>query len=439
MPSSNTVQTLQTALQAKAKAEPTFRFYSLWDKIFRQDVLREAYRRCRANHGAPGVDGVSFAQIEERGAESWLGEVRQELIDGNYRPQPLLRVWIPKSNGGQRPLGIPTVKDRVVQMALLLVIGPIFEMDLLPQQYGFRAGLDAKLAVRRTYFTLAKQGIREVVDADLSDYFNTIPHGALMRCVSRRIADGKVLHTLRQWLQAPVVERGKGGERRSTAAKDHCRGTPQGGVVSPLLANLYFRRFLLAWYGKGHAARLGAHVVNYADDFVILCPLGRGQTAMQTMQRLMTQLGLTVNLEKTRLVHLPEESFDFLGYTIGRFFGKGGRPYWGTCPSKRSVHRLRQEIHDITSVRWSTLDVESRVERLNQVIGGWANYFDQGPVGKIYQALQRYAERRLRIWLMRKQGRKGTGYRQYPDQFLYEHLGLIRLRTRREGLSNAKA
>lgn len=437
--SGNTVQTLQTALQAKAKAEPVFRCYSLWDKIYRQDVLREAYRRCRANHGAPGVDGVSFAQIEERGLESWLEEVQRELTNGNYRSQPLLRVWIPKSNGGQRPLGIPTVKDRVVQMAMLLVIGPLFEVDLLPQQYGFRAKLDAKMAVRRTYFTLAERRIREVVDADLSDYFNTIPHGALMRCVSRRIADGKVLRILRQWLQAPVVERGKTGERRSTTAKDRCRGTPQGGVISPLLANLYFRRFLLAWYGKGYAAQLGAHVVNYADDFVILCPPRKGQAAMQIMQRLMTQLGLTVNLEKTRLVHLPEERFDFLGYTIGRFYGKGGRPNWGTRPSKRSVHRLRQEIHDITSVRWCTMDVDSRVERLNQVIGGWANYFDQGPVGQIYRAVRGYTERRLRIWLMRKQGRKGTGYRQYPDQFLYEHLGLIRLRTGRDGLSNAKA
>ena len=437
--SRNTVQTLQTALQAKAKTEPAFRFYSLWDKVCRKDVLQEAYRRCRANRGAPGVDGASFAQIEEQGLESWLEQVRQELTDSRYHPQPLLRVWIPKRHGGQRPLGIPTVKDRVVQMAMLLVIGPLFEVDLLPQQYGFRKGVDAKMAVRRTYFTITEKGIREVVDADLSDYFNTIPHGALLRCISRRVADGTVLNILRQWLQAPVVEREKSGERRSTTAKDHHRGTPQGGVISPLLANLYFRRFLLAWYGRGYASQWGAHVVNYADDFVILCPPGKGQAAMQAMQTLMTRLGLTVNPEKTHLVSLPEERFDFLGYTIGRFYGKDGRPFWGTCPSKRAVHRLRQEIHEITSVRWSTLDVASQVDRLNRAIRGWANYFDQGPVGKIYRSIQVYTERRLRIWLMRKQGRKGTGYRQYPDQFLYEHLGLIRLRTRREGLSNAKA
>ena len=265
--SGNTVQTLQTALQAKAKAEPVFRFYSLWDKIYRQDVLREAYRRCRAKHGAPGVDGVSFAQIEERGLESWLEEVQRELTNGNYRSQPPLRVWIPKSNGGQRPLGIPTVKDRVVQMAMLLVIGPLFEVDLLPQQYGFRAGLDAKMAVRRTYFTLAEQRIREVVDADLSDYFTTIPHGPLLRCVARRVADGQVLSIIKRWLTVPVWERTRrGATLYTTEARDRKRGTPQGGTASPLLANLYFRRFLLAWYAHGHSRRLDAQVVIYADD-----------------------------------------------------------------------------------------------------------------------------------------------------------------------------
>ncbi len=433
------VQTLQTSLQAKAKAEPTYRFYSLWDKVCRADVLRVAYRRCRANRGAPGYDGISFGQIEEQGLDGWLERLRQELQAGEYRPQPLLRVWIPKAQGGQRPLGIPPIRDRVVQMAALLVIGPIFEADLLPRQYGFRPGVDAKMAIRTIHFGIAQRGKREVVDADLSDYFTTIPHGDLLRCVSRRIADGTLLAVIKQWLNVAVVERTENGERRTTEARDKHRGTPQGGIVSPLLSNLYFRRFLLAWQKLGFADRLNAEVVNYADDLVILCPKGRGQAAMEAMRLLMARLGLTVNEKKTRLARLPDDHFDFLGYTLGRFYGKDGRPYWGTRPSKKAIKRLKQGIHDATSSRWNTKSVESRIEELNPMIRGWANYFSQGPVRKIYQDIQGYTERRLRIWLMRRRGKRGTGYRQYPDEYLYETLGLYRLPLKRDDLLNAKA
>src|SRR5271166_3557461 len=191
------VQKLQTSLQAKAKAEPAFRFYSLWDKVCRADVLEEAYRACRRNDGAPGCDGMTFDQIAAHGPDRWLGELRQELLAGDYRPQPLLRVWIPKSNGGQRPLGIPTIRDRVAQMAVVLIIGPIFEADLLPEQYGFRPAMDAKSAVRRVYWHVTQSGRREVVDADLRDYFTSIPHSPLMRCMSRRISDGRMLHIIK--------------------------------------------------------------------------------------------------------------------------------------------------------------------------------------------------------------------------------------------------
>jgi RNA-directed DNA polymerase len=432
------VQTLQTTLQAKAKAEPAFRFYSLWDKICRTDILQVAYQRCRANRGAPGYDKVSFQQIEEQGLRGWLERLQQELKAGHYQSQPLLRVWIPKAQGGQRPLGIPTIRDRVVQMAVLLVIGPIFEADLLPRQYGFRPGLDAKMAIRMIHYGIEQRGKLEVVDADLSDYFNTIPHGDLMRCVSRRIVDGTVLSVIRQWLNVAVVERTDRGERRTTEAKDKHRGTPQGGIVSPLLSNLYFRRFLLAWQKFGFADELKAEVVNYADDLVILCPKGRGQRAMEAMRLLIDRLGLTVNEKKTRLVKLPEEHFDFLGYTLGRFYGKDGRPYWGTRPSKKAVRRLKQSIHEATSSRWYTKSIESRIEELNPTIRGWAGYFNQGPVCKIYQDIQNYTERRLRIWLVRRQGKRGTGYRQYSNEYLYETLGLYRLPQSRADLLNAK-
>ena len=406
--------------------------------VCREDILQEAYRRCRANRGAPGVDGERFEHIEEHGRSAWLERLRQELTGKRYRPRPLLRVWIPKASGGERPLGIPCIRDRVVQMAVLLVIGPIFDPDLFPWQYGFRTGLDAKMALRRIHFGIADRGAREVVDADLSDYFNTIPHGDLMRCVARRIADGTVLSVIREWLNAPVVERSAQGERRSTEAKDRHRGTPQGGIISPLLANLYFRRFMLAWYQHGYAKRFQAEGVNYADDFVILCRPGQGEHAMGAMRSLMGRLGLTVNEKKTRLVKLPDERFDFLGYTVGRFYGREGRPYWGTCPARKSIKRLIREIHDATTSRWNALDIQSRIDHLNPMIRGWAGYFSQGPVSRIYRLIDRYAARRLRIWLMRRRGKRGTGYRQYSDQFLYETLGLIRLLPTSTDRANAK-
>jgi len=265
---SETVKKLQTSLQMKAKAEPSFRFYALWDKVFRKDVMAEAFARCRANAGAAGVDGETFERIEAQGRKGWLGKLREELTTGAYVPTPLLRVGIPKSNGGQRPLGIPCIRDRVVQMAAMLVIGPIFEADLLPEQYGFRPGLGAKMALRRVYWHVTQHGRREVVDADLRDYFTTIPHAPLMRSLSRRIADGRLLHTIKGWLTAPVVEVIDGRPVQTTEARRTKRGTPQGGVISPLLANCYFRRFLLAWHGHGHRNELDAHVVNYADDSV---------------------------------------------------------------------------------------------------------------------------------------------------------------------------
>lgn len=434
----STVRKLQKSLHVKAKTEPRFRFYSLWDKICRDDILREAYRRCRRNRGAAGVDRETFEQVETYGVEQWLGNLQQELKAKTYQPQPLLRVWIPKSNGGQRPLGIATLRDRVVQMAVQLILQPIFEADLLPQQYGFRPGLDAKMAVRRVYFHLTQWRRQEVVDGDLSDYFTTIPHGALMKCVARRIADGTVLAVIKRWLEAPVMERLKRGYQRRTEARDSHRGTPQGAVVSPLLANLYFRRFLLAWSKFGFDRRLNAYVVNYADDYVICCGPGKGEAAMAEMHRLMTRLGLQVNERKTRLVKLPEEQFDFLGYTFGRLYGHNGQSFIGTRPSKKAVSRVTRRIREETSRRWLTSSAEKRVQELNAVLRGWCGYFDQGPVQQAHRRIRQYTERRLRRWLMRKHKRRGTGYRQYPDEYLYQTLGLFRPPEQSKSRSSAK-
>ena len=435
---SNTVEKLQTSLQTKAKTEPAFRFYSLWDKVCRTDVLLEAYRRCHANAGAAGVDGVTFEQIDAPGIERWLEKLREELLSGRYAPKPLLRVWIPKSNGGQRPLGIPTIHDRVVQMAVVLVIGPIFETDLLPQQYGFRPGVDAKMALRRVYWHVTEQGRREVVDADLRDYFTSIPHSSLMRSLSRRIADGRVLKTVKRWMTAPVVERVKGRLVQTAEARKRKRGTPQGGVISPLLANLYFRRFLLAWQLHGHQQQLNAHIVNYADDFVICCPPGKAEAAMMRMKALMARMGLEVNTAKTRIARLPEESFNFLGYTVGGFYGKAGRRYIGTCPSRKAVRALLKRIHQRTSSQWYVDEPQTTVDRISSLLRGWCGYFNQGPVIRIFEFVRRYTERRMRRWLMRRTGRAGAGFAQIPDKYLYETLGLYAVPTRRADLSRTK-
>ncbi len=422
-----TVGKLQRVLRAKAKESPGYRFYLLYDKVYRRDVLAHAYERCRHNQGAAGVDGQTFADIEAYGVVRWLDELVRELKEKTYRPEAVRRVWIPKADGKQRPLGIPTIRDRVVQMAVVLVIELIFDEDLQPEQHAYRADHDAHQALREVQGWLDR-GYTEIVDADLSGYFDSIPHHELMKCVARRLSDRHLLHLIKMWLEAPVEETDeKGRKQRTTRNKDEGRGTPQGGVLSPLLANLYMRRFVLGWKAGGHEQRLDAHIVNYADDFVICCRPGRAEEAMTVMRRMMEQLRLTVNEKKTRQCTLPDETFTFLGFTFGRQVSwKTGRPYVAPAPAEKKVQAICDKISADTSGRTTWREPDEQVGRLNQLLRGWAGYFCLGYVTGAWRVVQQHACRRLRWWLRRKHGQAG-GVQGYPDMQLYERYGLLNL------------
>jgi len=418
---------LQGVLRTKAKEAPSYRFYALYDKLYRLDVLEFAFRRCKANGGAAGVDGQKFDDIEEYGVEKWLDELALELKNQTYSPAAVRRVWIPKSDGKQRPLGIPTIRDRVVQMAFVIVVEPIFDEDLQPEQHAYRANHSAHQAIREVQSWLDR-GYTEIVDADLSGYFDTIPHKELMLCVARRISDRRVLHLVKQWLEAAVEETDESGRKtRTTRNKDEHRGTPQGGVASPLLANLYMRRFVLGWKTGGHQRKLDAHIVNYADDFVICTRRGHGPTVMAVMQRMIDRLRLTVNTTKTRLCQVPEESFKFLGYEFGEQVSwRTGRRYVAPSPAKTKVQGICQRISDLTGRNRTWLRPEVVIQKLNEVLGGWANYFSLGYVAGAWDTVQQHACRRLRWWLKRKAGKRG-GRQSYPDLQLYKKYGLLNL------------
>ena len=421
------VRKLQRALYAKAKAKPAYRFYALYDKIYRKDVLLWAFSCCRANGGSCGVDGQSFAGIEAKGVEAWLEQLAKELKDKSYRPQAVRRVLIPKPDGKQRPLGIPTIKDRVAQMAAVTVLEAIFEADLTEEQYAYRPQRSAHDAVRHVH-GLLKRGYTEVVDADLSSYFDTIPHHELMKSVARRVSDGAMLALIKAWLEMAVEEDdGKGNKRRTTVNKDSGRGIPQGAPISPLLANLYMRRFLLGWKQAGWDRKLKAHIVNYADDFVILCP-ARAERALAAMEAMMGKLKLRVNQQKTRICRVPEESFDFLGYTLGRCHRtRTGEAYIGTKPSKKRVARLCEKISQMTERKGCWKETEELVGELNLVVKGWGNYFRLGSVSKADRAVDGHVRYRLRRWLCHKHKVKGQGRNCFRDEYLYQKLGLFRL------------
>ena len=375
----DSVRKLQTALHAKAKGSPDFRFYSLSDKVWRADVLEAAWQTVRRNGGAAGVDGETVQRIEAQGVERWLGELARDLKEGSYRPGAVRQVLIPKKQAGKhRALGIPCVRDRVAQTAALVVLAPIFEADLEPEQYAYREGCSAQDAVQRVH-RLLNRGHREVVDADLSNYFGEIPHAELMRSVARRVSDGRLLGWIKAWLEMPVEEDdGKGGKRRTNRARRERKGTPQGAPVSPLISNIYMRRFIVGWKVLGNARRFNAEIVNYADDFVV-CGKAPADMMRGVVEDMMQRLRLPINVTKTRNMRVPDEPLEFLGYRIGRNYRRDtGRAYIGTRPSRSSVVSVCRRISELTQRRYGLLDQETVVRRLNRVMTGWANYFQLG-------------------------------------------------------------
>jgi len=419
---------LQRKLYAKAKAEPGYRFYMLYDKIYRADILAHAYALAKANKGAAGVDGITFAMVEAAGLEEWLAGLGEELRRRTYRPQPVRRVTIPKPGGGERPLGIPTIRDRVVQTAAKLMLEPIFEADLDPEAYGYRPRRSAGDAVRRVH-GLLKAGYTDVVDADLSKYFDTIPHDELLQCVARRISDRHVLALIKMWLKAPIEVRDSTGRKRLTGGKGSTCGTPQGGVISPLLANIYMNRFLKYWRQQGFGRRLEAHVIAYADDLVILSR-GHAEQAHEVLQTVMTRIGLTLNETKTKLREARSERFDFLGYTFGpQWDRRTGKRYLGAGPSPKSRQRLKGKVHALT-VPSNVLPWPEVCDQLNRLLRGWQGYFGYGTLSEAYSEVNWYVANRVRHFLRRRHKVRSRGSRPFSTERVFGDRGVLKLSRR---------
>jgi len=420
------IRSLQRKLYRKAKAEPAFRFYLLYDKIYREDIMRHAYALARANAGAPGVDGMTFAMIEAMGLAGWLAGLRKELISKTYQPDPVRRVMIPKANGeGERPLGIPTVRDRVVQTAAKIVLEAIFEADFEDSAYGYRPARGAVDAVKEVHRLMCR-GYTDVVDADLSRYFDSIPHADLMKSVARRIVDRHVLRLIKMWLRAPIEERDDDGKRRMGGGKGNTRGTPQGGVASPLLANIYMNRFLKHWRLTGRGEAFRAQVIAYADDFVILSR-GCAAEALAWTKAVMTRLGLTINETKTSLKDARRERFDFLGYSFGPHrYKANGAWYLSASPSKKSMHRLKMNVANLLVPGNIDPWPELR-DTLNKSLFGWSNYFCHGTRRSAFRSIDRYVYERVRDFLARRHKVAGRGTRRFSCNIVYGELGLLRL------------
>jgi group II intron reverse transcriptase/maturase len=409
----------QRKLHTKAKAEPKFRFYSLYDKCHRMEVLTEAYRKAKANGGTSGVDGVTFADVEKQGLADYLAELQREMKEHRYVPKPVRRVYIPKANGKQRPLGIPTVRDRIVQTAFLFILEPIFEADFSPSSFGFRPEKSAHDAVREVYKYL-NWGCTEVYDVDLTQYFDTVEHGKLMKLVARRVVDSHVLHTIKQWLSCGYVEDGQ--HRQST------RGTPQGGVISPLLANIYLNPVDQAFERRrlGLMKHGSIHIVRYADDLLLLAQRNL-EEGMSLLHHLLERLGLTLNREKTRRLTLSEgQKVDFLGFRFHNARNRrDGTRYIMVYPSPRSMQRFRDAVRKLVhhSLPWR---VKEQVMKLNRFLQGWMGYFRLGHGSAVMlNKLARFVNLRVRHVIWRRKGKRGYGWGRLTSEYIYGQLGLF--------------
>lgn len=426
------IRTLQRKLYTKAKQEPAYRFYALYDKVWRADILRHAYRLVRANKGSPGIDGIDFEDIEQKiGIDTFLSELAQDLKGKTYRAQPVRRVMIPKADGSMRPLGIPTIRDRVAQMAMKTVVEPIFEADFCATSYGFRPRKSAHDAINDISKSL-HQGYTQVIDADLSKYFDSIPHAKLLAAIAERIADGAILHLIKLWLKVPVIGEDKDGARRNVGGgKANSKGTPQGGVASPLLANCYLHLLDRIWERHRLDRKLGARIVRYADDFVVLCK-GKTDAPLAVIRRVLDRLELTLNESKTHIVDARQTSFAFLGFEIRVSKSwKSGKRYTQVCPSPKALAKIKARIKQLTARERTPIPLDDIVGSMNTTLRGWTSYFHYGNSSNAMEKVRTHAEERLRTHLMKRHKVKdrGIGLGRFPSQQLYTRYGLYKVPT----------
>ena len=425
------IRNLQRKLYCKAKQEPKFRFYTLYDKIYREDILEHAYHLVHINVGSAGIDGITFKGIEEgQGRETFLVEIKGVLINKTYKAQPVRRVYIPKPDGSKRPLGIPTIRDRVVQMATKLVIEPIFEAEFCDSSYGFRPKRKAHDAIDDISKTLLK-GHTQVIDADISKYFDTIPHSNLMKVVAKRTNDKEVLHLIKMWLKAPIAEEDENGRIRYTGGKKSRKGTPQGGVISPLLANIYLHLMDEIWEINEFQKKLGAKLIRYADDFVILCKRGTKEP-LQRMKQILERLELNLNEKKTNVVNVYKGNFEFLGFEFRmRQSNISKKWYPHVEPSKKTMNRIKKKVKCMTDSKLTMLPLEEIVKSLNRTVRGWVNYFHHGNCCEQMNDLKQHIHERMRTHLRKRhkvRDRK-IGYLRFPDKIMYTKYGLYKVPT----------
>jgi len=413
------VQELQRRLYLSAKSRET-KFYSLYDKVYREDVLWQAWKEVRSNRGIGGVDGETIENIIERGEQQFIEEIQHLLKTRRYKPNRVKRVYIPKRDGGKRPLGIPTIIDRVIQAAVRIVIEPIFEADFQDCSYGFRPKRSAKQACEEIYKLLNFRCV-QVIDADLKSYFETIPHQRLMRLIAEKICDKNILKLISGWLKAGVLD---GNDIYPTV-----QGVPQGGVISPLLSNIYLNQLDKIWKAKGldKRSRYNAHLIRYADDFIILSDKDLKQVS-NVLKQIIMRLGLQLNEQKTKIVHAAD-GFDFLGFRFARRMNPWkSKVKTYVFPTPESLNNIREKIRKVTNYR-APIKPEEMVEKVNPLLRGWANYYAHTNAGKAFGKVQGFVNKRIRRFLRRRRHKKGVGYWQYPDKILYERLGLLRINS----------